>query len=232
LLEQSHHELENILYSVANDFHAQLHVFGPLVEALTRRAGGETVGEPDDLLAVLRTCVQKLGSCLAMLHELRWLRQLDIDTSDVDMTVVVAQVADELSKRYPGTTIEIEALPPLLADRIMVHKIIANLLDNALKYSSKSGSPKVEIGCRVLRDSKTYWIRDNGTGFDPQAAKRIFEPFKRLHADGDYEGKGIGLTIAHRLVERLGGRIWAESRPGQGATFFFTLCEPAAQVTG
>jgi signal transduction histidine kinase len=104
-----------------------------------------------------------------------------------------------------------------------VRQVWSNLIDNALKYSLRRDGARVEIGASAAPGGATYFVRDNGVGFDLAHAQHLFEPFHRLHADSDYSGDGIGLALASQIVQRHGGRIWAESAPGQGATFLFTL---------
>jgi light-regulated signal transduction histidine kinase (bacteriophytochrome) len=96
-------------------------------------------------------------------------------------------------------------------------------LSNALKFSSKRMRPSIEIGGSDDGHDVTYWIRDNGAGFDPQHATKLFQPFQRLHSDGDFQGTGIGLALVHRIVTRHGGRVWGTAAPESGATFFFTV---------
>jgi signal transduction histidine kinase len=101
--------------------------------------------------------------------------------------------------------------------------VLANLLDNAVKYSSKCEQPMVELGAMLGGDFHTFFVRDNGAGLDVASAAKLFEPFQRFHSASQFPGTGVGLAIVKRFVERHGGRIWAESQPGAGATFFFTL---------
>lgn len=230
LLKHSVRGLENSLYSVANDLHTQLHVLHPIIRILSLQNNEESTENFHKHSGSLHICVKKLESSLAMLHELRWLWELNISYADIDMVTTISCLVETMKQHYPKTTVEIGDLPRIVTDRTMIHKIITNLLDNAFKYSAKVDKPNLEIGCWNNDCSKTFWIRDNGIGFNPSSSKRIFEPFTRLVSDDEYEGNGIGLAVTYRLVERLGGRIWADSSPGQGATFFFTLSESTVQM--
>jgi light-regulated signal transduction histidine kinase (bacteriophytochrome) len=101
--------------------------------------------------------------------------------------------------------------------------VLTNLIENAWKYSSRVAHARIEFGAQRQGTRTVYFVRDNGVGFEMQHARRLFKPFQRLHAQGDYPGMGIGLATVERLIRRVGGSVWAESAPGQGATFYFTL---------
>jgi light-regulated signal transduction histidine kinase (bacteriophytochrome) len=105
----------------------------------------------------------------------------------------------------------------------MLRLAISNLLDNAWKFSCRTPSPRVEIGVEIQEGQPVFFVRDNGAGFDPQYAEKLFNPFQRFHSEREFGGTGIGLAIVERVIHRHGGRIWAKSAPGLGATFFFTL---------
>jgi light-regulated signal transduction histidine kinase (bacteriophytochrome) len=115
-------------------------------------------------------------------------------------------------------------LPAAMADETLLRQALVNLLDNAFKYSAKAPSPRVEVGWAA--DERAYYVRDNGVGFDMAYAPKLFRAFERLHSDAEFEGTGIGLAIVKRVIDRHGGRIWAESAPGAGTTMRFTLPAP------
>jgi len=107
----------------------------------------------------------------------------------------------------------------------MLERVFANLIDNAIKYTRATPRARIHVGAQHNNGSVVYFVADNGIGFEMSAAELIFAPFQRLHSAEEYQGTGLGLASARRIIERHGGRIWADSRPGQGATFYFTLCE-------
>ena len=150
----------------------------------------------------------------------------ELHVESVDLQALVEEVAEERASLYPRAQINIEALPVVEADPGMMRQLYGNLLDNALKFTSRTPSPRVVLGTRVEEGRRQFFVQDNGVGFDPQEAGRLFSIFERLHADA-YPGTGIGLTIVKRIVEQHGGRIWADSKPGLGACFNFTLGEEA-----
>jgi light-regulated signal transduction histidine kinase (bacteriophytochrome) len=127
-----------------------------------------------------------------------------------------------------GRTVDIRIgdLSPCQADPALLKQVWLNLLTNAVKYSSKKQQPVIEIGCANTPAGPQYSVRDNGVGFDMRYAHKLFGVFQRLHRAEDYEGTGVGLAIVQRVIQRHGGRVWAESQPGQGAVFFFTLPAP------
>jgi light-regulated signal transduction histidine kinase (bacteriophytochrome) len=122
-----------------------------------------------------------------------------------------------------GAVVELGALPPCNADSLLLRQVYENLISNALKYSAQARPPTIEIGARRDAGEVAYFVRDNGVGFEMDYANKLFGVFQRLHAPEQFEGTGIGLALVRRIIERHGGRIWAESTPGAGATFYFTI---------
>jgi light-regulated signal transduction histidine kinase (bacteriophytochrome) len=159
----------------------------------------------DDLLTLSRTARQPLQA------------------APFDMTVLVREVLESLSAEYPRARIELGALPQGYGDRSLLKQVWANLLGNALKYSTKQAEPRVQIGGRERGDASEYWVTDNGAGFDPRYADKLFGVFQRLHSAEEFTGTGVGLAIVQRVVARHGGRVWAEGAPERGATFSFAL---------
>ena len=139
-------------------------------------------------------------------------------------------VREILAELHPGLEgrgeVRVGLLPPCYADPVMLRQVYYNLISNALKFSRYVDHPEIEIGALAGEEPPAYFIRDNGVGFDMRYADNLFKPFHRLHTPGKYEGSGIGLTIVDRIIRRHGGRIWAESEQGKGATFFFTIGNP------
>jgi light-regulated signal transduction histidine kinase (bacteriophytochrome) len=150
------------------------------------------------------------------------LARQDASKQPLDMTLLAREVAGELAN---GATakIEIGELPAARADRPLMRQVWTNLIGNALKYSSKSPEPRVEIGGRANGTENVYWVRDNGVGFDMRYVGKLFGVFQRLHAASEFDGTGVGLAIVQRVVARHGGRVSAESAPGAGARFEFSL---------
>jgi signal transduction histidine kinase len=145
--------------------------------------------------------------------------------ASVDLAALVQEVVGELSQTRPGDglpAIEVGALPAARGDADLLRPVLRNLIGNAIKFSRETPDAKVTIHGSTTTEEVVVSVRDNGVGFEPQAASRLFQPFRRLH-EGRFEGSGVGLSIVRRAVERHGGRVWAESEPGQGAAFYFSL---------
>jgi light-regulated signal transduction histidine kinase (bacteriophytochrome) len=142
---------------------------------------------------------------------------------------IVTQCLEELQSQKNGRRVEIRVaeLPPCQADPPLLKQVWINLISNALKYTGKRETALIEIGCQPGAEpqEQVYFVKDNGVGFNMRYAHKLFGVFQRLHAIEDYEGTGVGLAIVQRIVNRHGGRIWAEAAPNEGATFFFTLSE-------
>lgn len=142
----------------------------------------------------------------------------------MDPNPIVSEVLEELvTDEDPDGEIQRVNLEVCRADPNLLRQVFSNLISNALKYSRKSESPMIRIGCEIQGDKVVYNVSDNGVGFDMAYADKLFGVFQRLHRAEDFPGTGVGLAIAHRIVDRHGGRIWAEAKPDQGATFYFTL---------
>jgi signal transduction histidine kinase len=165
-------------------------------------------------------------SLLEYLKELR----LPVNPRHLDLAPVVSSVWADLHPATHPAELVLGALPACRADEHLARIVCRNLLDNALKYSARVASPRVEVGGVHHNSCNVYFVRDNGVGFDASQARRLFEPFGRLHGGNEFAGTGLGLASVRRIVERHGGQVWADARPGEGATFYFTL--PAASAAG
>jgi len=148
-----------------------------------------------------------------------------LNLRDVDSGQLVAEVVGELPKDEMAYCTVAPRLPTVKGDPELLRQVFTNLIGNAIKFSNRSQRPQVEVAVQARDGEQVFSVRDNGVGFDPAAAQRLFKPFQRLH-DNSYEGFGVGLSIVKRIVDRHGGRVWAEGRPGHGASFYFTLGRP------
>jgi light-regulated signal transduction histidine kinase (bacteriophytochrome) len=170
-----------------------------------------------------------MGQLIEDLLNLSQVSRVGLERREIDITEIAKQVAADLRGREPERRIEISIGEGLRAegDPRLLRAAIENLVGNAWKFTSKTEQPHVEIG--ALRDGApaTFFVRDNGAGFDMTYAAKLFGAFQRLHSNADYPGTGIGLATVQRIMHRHGGRIWADATPGKGAVFFFTL-EPDA----
>jgi len=143
----------------------------------------------------------------------------------IDMNRIVRDAFEELRQAHPDRRIELrlQSLPETVADPSMLTQVVVNLLSNAIKFTRSREVAVIEVGARSERAETLYSVADNGAGFDMRQASRLFKAFQRLHSPKEFEGTGVGLSIVQRIVQRHGGRVWAEAVVDQGATFYFTL---------
>jgi light-regulated signal transduction histidine kinase (bacteriophytochrome) len=143
----------------------------------------------------------------------------------VETNPLVQQVLADLQHEEPARSLELVVgeLPPCQADPALLKQVWINLLSNAFKFTARREEARIEIGCQLDQDQPVYFVRDNGAGFDMQYADKLFGVFQRLHRAEDYEGTGVGLAIVKLVIDRHGGRVWAEAEVDGGATFYFTL---------
>jgi light-regulated signal transduction histidine kinase (bacteriophytochrome) len=160
------------------------------------------------------------------------LGQQELNVQNVDPLPIVNSIRVEYAEQYPGVRWTLSELPVCQADPGLLRIVLANLLSNACKYTGPKPDPSVEVGATVIKGITTYFVRDNGVGFDIEQEHRVFEVFERLHRPEDYAGTGAGLAIVRRIVERHGGRIWADSEIDKGTTFFFTLTRSEEETEG
>jgi light-regulated signal transduction histidine kinase (bacteriophytochrome) len=153
----------------------------------------------------------------------------DMNTEPVDLSAEVTAITAELRAREPGRAVRVAVDDGVrvTADRSLIRTVLQNLVENAWKFTARRENAAIEFGTAAAGDTRVCcYVRDNGAGFDPAFAGKLFEPFQRLHAFTDFPGTGIGLASVQRIIERHGGRVWAEGAVGHGATFYFTL-DPA-----
>lgn len=218
-------ELDSFNRMVAHDLSGPLHGLAGLSEMIQRELGA---GDPVELrrwLGMMGTQTRRLAELVDELLHLSRISHGELKRAPVALSGLVQQVLETLTVVHgPAAVarIEVGPLPELALDAGLIRQVLVNLLSNALKFTREVPAPHIELNARRGDGEWVIEVRDNGAGFDPQRAAQLFRPFVRLH-DGRFEGSGIGLTIAQRVVERHGGRIRAESRPGAGATFSFTL---------
>jgi PAS domain S-box-containing protein len=224
-LARLNRELESFSYSVSHDLRAPLRAIEGYAGMLEEQSAARLDAEGRRLLGVVRSSSRRMGRLIEDLLEFSRLGQLEPAKARVDMSALARAVAEELSGSFPHAVVTVSELPDAVADPALMRQVWANLLGNALKFSATVAHPRVEVGAAPAADraATVYWIRDNGAGFDMRHAGKLFGVFQRLHRQEDFPGTGAGLAIVRRIVERHGGRIWAEATPGQGACFSFSL---------
>jgi PAS domain S-box-containing protein len=227
-LREANKELEAFSYSISHDLRAPLRSINGFAKVLIEDFGPSLPPEAQRCLNVIQKGARRMGELIDDLLEFSRLSRFALDRQAVDIRRVIREAWAELRRQDPDRSVEliIGDLPKCLADRRLVKQVCINLLSNARKYTRPRRDARVEIGWNQdeqQQDNVVYWIRDNGVGFDQQYAGKLFGVFQRLHREEDFEGTGVGLALVHRIVQRHGGRVWAEGRLEEGATFYFTL---------
>lgn len=223
-LRRVNRELESFTYSVSHDLRSPLRSILFQSAVLQEDSGDHLDDEAKATLARLVLSAKRMSKLIDDLLQYSRLSRSKLHLERIDLSEIASAAAREL-KENAGCPAEFAVEPNMVveADRGLMTILYENLLSNACKFSARRPAPRVEVGSHEVRGERVYFVRDNGVGFDPQDAKRLFTPFERLHSDREFPGTGIGLANVHRVVHRHGGRIWAEGYPNQGATFFFTL---------
>ncbi len=224
-LETANRELEAFSYSVSHDLRAPLRAIDGFSQAVVEDYGPQLPEEARRYLRTIRGGAQQMGALIDDLLTFSRLSRQPVKKHEVNMTKLVRAVLEELTVLQQGRLIDVRVgpLPVCRGDPILLKQVWVNLLSNALKYTRKRERAEIEIGCRTTNGVDTFFVRDNGTGFDMRYADKLFGVFQRLHRMEDYEGTGVGLAIVQRVINRHGGRIWAEAMVDQGATFNFTV---------
>jgi light-regulated signal transduction histidine kinase (bacteriophytochrome) len=223
--------LEAFSYSVSHDLRAPLRGIDGFARILEEDYRDRLDDEGRRLLGVVCSEAHRMGRLVDNLLDFSRLGRERMEDSEVDMTALARGVIEEQLQTNPSHRPEVAllSLPSARGDRAMLRQVLVNLIGNAFKFTRLSAAPHVEVSGIAGPKESTYRINDNGAGFDEQFKDKLFQVFQRLHAEDEFEGTGVGLALVHRIVRRHGGRVWAEGRPGSGATFHFTL--PAGSTT-
>ena len=221
-LAAANRELDAFSYSVSHDLRAPLRAVDGYSRMIEEDYGDRLDGEGRRLLSVVRESSRKMGQLIDDLLGFSRVGRTTLSRAKVDMAALVREVQNELAVESRAQ-VTMSALPAGFGDRALLKQVWANLVQNAFKYSATQDHPLVEIGGRSDGAETSYWVRDNGVGFDMKYYAKLFGVFQRLHTTEEFPGTGIGLAIVHRVVTRHGGRVWAEAKPGEGAVFHFAL---------
>jgi PAS domain S-box-containing protein len=225
-LERSNDDLESLIYTVSHDLRAPLRALSGYSELLIDEYG-EVLGEEGHGYAErIVSITERMAEQIDYLLYLSRISRAELHLQSVDLSEEAARIAEEIQGREPNrpVTFTIQKQVRAVADRRLILTLLQNLLDNAWKFTSRRDGALIEFGTVPCADAAvSCYVRDNGAGFDPAYASQLFQPFQRLHAASDFPGAGTGLATVRRIVERHGGRVWAESAVGAGATFNFTL---------
>jgi PAS domain S-box-containing protein len=226
-LERANEYLETFTYSVSHDLRAPLRGMAGFSAALIEDCGEALGEEGRDYAERIQAATERMAALIDDLLDLSRLWRTEIhDVKLVDLSAEVASIADELRHTAPGRCVRftIQDAVRAPADRVLLRSVLENLLGNAWKFTSNSDDALIEFGTTPTEEAPVCcYVRDNGAGFDPAFAGKLFAPFERLHTASEFPGTGVGLASVRQIVERHGGRVWAESAVGKGATFYFTL---------
>ena len=182
------------------------------------------MAEMTRLCEVIAASSKRMGELIGDLLSFSKLDAHEFRFEPTDMKSLAALVVSEqVAAANSAALVRIGELPQATVDESLFRQVFSNLISNALKYSRSSAAPVIEVGARAEAGELVYYVRDNGVGFDMRYAGKLFKVFQRLHPAEQFEGTGVGLAIVQRVVQRHGGRVWAESAPGRGATFHFAL---------
>ena len=226
-LESANRELEAFSYSVSHDLRTPLRAIDGFSQVMLDRFGPQLPSEGQRYLAIIRSGAQKMGALIDDLLTFARLNRQGISKRTFDTNKLVSSALEELGFPFSDRAVDVRVgpLPTMLGDPALLKQVWLNLLSNALKYTRKKDQAVIEVGCAVANGATTFFVRDNGTGFDMRYADKLFGVFQRFHRAEDYEGTGVGLAIVQRIIHRHGGRIWAEAAVDRGATFYFTVEE-------
>jgi two-component system sensor histidine kinase/response regulator len=218
-------ELEAFSYLLSNDLHAPLLAFDGLSEALLTDYGDKLDSRAKDYLQRMRRASQRMGDVFDGLQALFRLTGGDIHKEQVDVSAMAAEIVEEMKASNPERSVSVTIGPNLSVsgDARLVRIMLSNLISNAWKFTGNRADASIEIGGELVDGESRQFVRDNGVGFDMIHAHKLFGAFQRLHSQSEFPGMGIGLATVRRIVNRHGGRTWAEGRVGEGATFFFVL---------
>lgn len=219
-------ELDSFAYSVSHDLRAPLRVIDGFAQIVLEDYGASLDELGREHIKRIVTAGARMNSMIDTLLEMSRTTARELQMQRVDLSQTARQLIDELRAADPGRAVDFVVADGLVADGdpTLLRMVLQNLLSNAFKFSSRVPSARIEVG-RQADAERAFYVRDNGAGFDMKFADRLFGVFQRLHSQGEYPGTGVGLATVQRIVRRHNGRIWAQSEPGKGATFFFTLAE-------
>jgi len=228
-LEAVNQELESFSYSVSHDLRSPLRSIDGFSAMLLENCGAQLDAQNLDYLNRIRKNAQRMNELIEDLLNLSRISQIEMQKKPVNLSQLVESVIESLHQHDSLHQVEVSIEPDLtaLADARLLKIALENLLNNAWKFSSKKEHPKIEFGVMSdssqTEDSIAYYIKDNGAGFNMAYADKLFGAFQRLHKNSDFPGTGIGLATVQRIINRHGGKIWAESIVGEGSSFYFTL---------
>ncbi len=225
-LEMTFKELEAFTYSISDDMRGPLRAIDGFSRVLMEDYPGKLDTEGCRLLNIIRANAETMGQLIEGLLKFSHLGRQTLDQSGISMEELAISVCDEVRAANPGRDVVLESrpLPPAFGERHMIRQVLAALVANAFKFTRRRSDAQVEIGhSETTANQNVYYVRDNGLGFDMRYRDKLFGVFQRLHHADEFEGTGLGLALVQRIVLRHAGRVWAEGKVNEGATFYFSL---------
>jgi len=224
-LEAANNELEAFSYSVSHDLRAPLRAVDGFSKFVLEDYEEKLDSEGIRLLKLIRSNTQKMDQLITDLLALSRVTRNELNFSGIDMTQMAISIFNEIVLQGVSDKLsfKVDPLPEAYADPTYIRQVWANLIANAIKFSSKEKKPLIKICGHTENGLNVYCVKDNGVGFNPEYAHKLFGVFQRLHKSDDFEGTGVGLAIVQRIIHRHGGKVWAEGEEGKGATFYFSL---------
>jgi signal transduction histidine kinase len=224
-LEQKTREMETFSYAVSHDLRAPLRRIEGFSRALLETESGRLLDDSNRYLRNIAQAAVDMSGLIDGMLALARVTRADIRIRPLDFSTIATTVATQLRETEPARSVDLVIRPHVegAGDPQLLRVVLQNLLENAWKFTRTRPAARIEFGTVNQHSDLTYFVRDNGVGFDAEYSNRLFKPFQRLHPSREFEGTGIGLATVHRIIQRHGGRVWAESTPGEGATFSFTL---------
>lgn len=227
-LETANKELESFAATVSHDLRAPVGSIAGFAQALEEDYAPKLDDTGRECIHWIQHSAAQMSALIEGILQMARLARAEVHRTDVDLSRMARDIAGGLQRAHPERDVDFVIPDGILAngDERLLHVVLDNLLGNAFKFTSKRNEARIEVGARSDSGTSAFYVRDNGAGFAPEHAAKMFRPFQRLHSEREFSGTGIGLATVHRIVERHGGRIWAEGEPGRGATVWFTTGVP------
>ena len=224
-LAQTQEEITGLLYAISHDLRAPLRAITGFNQALQEHLQGQIDDTGKHFLQRLEQSAQRMSTMIDALMAISRVAQADMVLIDCDLAALAREVVTEISARFPQHQphVSIASSVPAYGDARLLKQAITKLLENAWKCTMNCPQPHIEIGSLEEPEQTTFFVRDNGVGFDMSLASKLFIPFQQIHGSDALRGQGLGLAIANRIIVRHGGRIWAQAEPHHGAQFSFSL---------
>jgi signal transduction histidine kinase len=227
-LESANKELESFAATVSHDLRAPVGSIAGFAQALDEDYAPRLDDTGRECIHWIRHSAEQMSKLIEGMLQMARLARTEVHRTDVDLSEIARDIAETLQRANPEREVSFVIPTGVVAngDERLLRAVLENLLGNAFKFTSKRRGARIELGARNDSGTPAFYVRDNGAGFAPEHAAKMFRPFQRLHSEKEFSGTGIGLATVHRIVERHGGRVWAEGEPEKGATVYFTTGAP------